>query len=257
MDTELPVGWARYEKVKDIGHGSYGAVILARDLADDGEPVAIKCVNLSGIDEREMKLAMGEVAILRHLSHPNVLRFIDCFVDEDSTLCTVTEFVDGGDLSAMLRHARGEAPLGASGADSAAASPSPVQRFIDALIIADVAEQLLHGLAYLHANNVLHRDLKPANVYVTRGGQVKIGDFGVAKLLSVSTPNAGTFIGTPFYVAPELAMGEPYSFSADVWAVGVLLYELYTGKLPFTAGNVLALINVITEGRYDEGALTQ
>ena len=123
--------------------------------------------------------------------------------------------------------------------------------YLHAFAVVDLAQQLLEGLAYLHANSVIHRDIKPSNIYLTRNGTAKIGDFGVAKLLSVSLPKAATFCGTPFYLCPELFLGEKYSFGADVWALGVLLYELFTFHLPFEAGNVLALVNRVTDGTYD------
>ena len=232
-------GWQRYQQVRILGQGAFGVVHLARDLMEDGEPVAVKCVALATLPDDEAKRAMSEVAILRNLSHRHVLRFLDCFIDHDTLLCLVTEFVDGGDLCALIKGFR------RSG------------HFIDAFVVADIGRQLLEGLAYLHKHGILHRDFKPANVYVTRGGTIKIGDFGVSKMLTSSTPQAATFVGTPFYMCPELCVGEPYSYGCDVWAFGVMMYELYCGKLPFHASNVLALINVITEGSYDKVTLKE
>jgi NIMA (never in mitosis gene a)-related kinase len=238
----MAYAWQRYTKAQTLGHGAYGTVYLAKDLeAEDvsEEYVAIKCVPLMDIGERDKQMAMGEVAILRQLEHRNILRFIDCFIDEDSFLCTVTEFVDGGDLAAFHRKATEGQPGG----------------LIDAFVVADLAEQMLEGLSYLHANHVLHRDFKPQNCYITKEGVIKIGDFGVSKLLTASMPQAKTFIGTPFYMAPEVCLSEDYSYPADVWSIGVVLYELYLGKLPFVASNVLALIHAITEGKFDGAAL--
>ncbi|KPI89038.1 hypothetical protein ABL78_1851 [Leptomonas seymouri] len=134
--------------------------------------------------------------------------------------------------------------------------PDPNQLWIESFLIADIAKQCLDALAYLHALGILHRDIKPSNIYLfKKDGTVKIGDFGVSKLLQPSIPFATTFVGTPFYLSPELCMGDPYSFGADVWALGVLLYELYCLKLPFVADNVLGQIYVITEGTYDRAAL--
>jgi serine/threonine protein kinase len=235
------MSWNRFQKLQTLGYGAYGTVYLAKDLQpeDDADAfVAVKCVPLADVGEREKQMAMGEVAILRQLEHRNILRFIECFIDEDSFLCTVTEFVDGGDLAAFQRKAMENS-----------------NGIIDALVVADLAEQILEGLAYLHSNHVLHRDVKPNNFYITKGGVLKIGDFGVSKLLSASVPNAATFIGTPFYMAPEVCLGEQYSYAADVWSFGVVVYELYCGKLPFTASNVLALIHAVTEGKYDHKTL--
>jgi len=243
----MATGWERYRKVQTLGQGAYGVVHLARDVTvdadDDDSHVAIKCVPLQDVSDRDKQMAMGEVAILRQLDHKNILRLLDCFIDEDSFLCSVTEFVDGGDLADFLRKAV-----------DPDAEEEPTATQIDALVVADLAEQIFDGLAYLHANHVLHRDVKPQNFYITKSGVLKIGDFGVSKLLTASMPQAATFIGTPFYMAPEVCLGERYSFAADVWSVGVVLYELYIGKLPFRASNVLALVHKVTEGEYD-GAL--
>ncbi|CUG92930.1 serine-threonine protein kinase, putative [Bodo saltans] len=234
--------WSRYKRIKSIGSGSYGTVYLCQvtdPTSDDfDEYVAIKTVSLEALGDKEASLAMSEVAILRNLNHPHILRFIDCFIDEEHTLCCVTEYVDGGDLSSVIKTAKKQ------------------RRLVDAFVVVDMLRQALEGLSYLHSQAVLHRDIKPGNIYVTRGGTVKIGDFGVSKLVSETAPHAVTFIGTPFYLCPELCMGEQYSFGADVWALGITAYELYVLKLPFHASNVLALANIISEGQYDKNILT-
>lgn len=135
--------------------------------------------------------------------------------------------------------------------------PLPNQLWVESFLTTDIAKQCLDALAYLHALCIVHRDIKPSNIYLSkRDGIVKIGDFGVSKLLQPAEPFTTTFVGTPFYLCPELCMGDPYSFGADIWALGVVLYELYCLKLPFTSDNVLGQIYVITEGTYDTAALS-
>lgn len=233
--------WERYQQIKTLGCGSYGTVHLCKDLDPSSEffedLVAIKTVSLAAITDQESKLAMSEVAILRNLNHPNVLKFIDCFIDDEQQLCCVTEYVDGGDLTGIIKSSKSK------------------KRYLDPFIVVDIVRQVLEGLAYLHSQSVIHRDIKPANIYITVSGTVKIGDFGVSKLVSDVAPHAVTFIGTPFYVCPELCMGEKYSFGADIWALGVMTYELYCLKLPFFASNVLALVNIVSEGKYDRELL--
>lgn len=135
--------------------------------------------------------------------------------------------------------------------------PLDEESHVESFLVLDVARQCLDALSYLHSLGVLHRDVKPSNIYLTATGTVKLGDLGVACLLDPTAPFASTFIGTPFYLSPELCLGEPYSYTADIWAVGVVLYEIYTHTLPFKAMNLLAQLHVITDGVYDEEALAR
>ncbi|CAD2220642.1 Protein tyrosine kinase/Protein kinase domain containing protein, putative [Angomonas deanei] len=136
--------------------------------------------------------------------------------------------------------------------------------WIASFTISDLLKQALNGLRFLHCNNIIHRDIKSSNLYLSKKGVLKIGDFGVSKMLGGSeeeeTPFTdlftNTFVGTPFYISPEICLGEYYSFSSDLWSLGVIAYELHTLHLPFFADNLLGQIHVITEGRYDGTALT-
>ena len=241
MSHEAVAGWDRFPQLDVLGSGTFGTVYLSRDLLPTSEYynelVAVKVVALQRISDAEVKLAMSEVAILRELDHPNVLKFIDCFIDNDQLLCCVTEYVNGGDLAMLIKDAK------------------HAHRFLDSFVVADMARQLLEGLSYLHSQAIIHRDIKPANIYLTSSGGIKIGDFGVSKLVSDITPEAVTFIGTPYYICPELARGESYSFGADVWALGVVLFELHVLRLPFFARNIMALMAIIAKGEYDSRAM--
>lgn len=334
-------GWDRYRKVRELGQGAYGTVYLCIDtsipepsLQQETDPnlqldyyVAIKCVSLAGATETESSNALREVAILRNLDHPNVLRMLDCFIDKHEHLCTVTEFIDGGDLSDMIEKCNSmynnnknssdnhntstqqrssknkssntnSSTLGANNnrnggdnfsyrVDDRNSNPSynnnknqdgnqPSRFYVDAIAIVDIAEQILKGLSYIHASRILHHDLKPANIFITSTGCIKIGDFGVARIInnsqqhsrsySASSSSASlpanntnsvnrTLLGTPFYLSPEGLLGSRTSFPADIWSFGVLLYELYCGVVPFNARNVLALVNIITQGQYDQDRL--
>jgi len=110
--------------------------------------------------------------------------------------------------------------------------------------------QMSLGLAHIHARKILHRDIKTMNMFMTKDDKIKIGDLGVAKVL-FQTQFAKTFVGTPYYLSPEICEEKPYNEKSDIWALGCILYELCTYKHPFNATNQAALILKILKGKYD------
>jgi NIMA (never in mitosis gene a)-related kinase len=107
------------------------------------------------------------------------------------------------------------------------------------------------ALDYLHKAKVLHRDLKTSNIFITRDGNLKLGDFGIAKVLENSIQNAETVVGTPYYMSPEICQNKPYSFKSDLWSLGCILYELCTLKRAFEATNLLGLVTQINEKKVE------
>lgn len=106
---------------------------------------------------------------------------------------------------------------------------------------------MIAALEYLHKAKVLHRDLKTSNIFITGAGRLKLGDFGIAKVLENSVQNAQTVVGTPYYMSPEICQNQPYSFKSDVWSLGCILYELCALRRAFEASNLLSLVSQITE----------
>ena len=104
------------------------------------------------------------------------------------------------------------------------------------------------ALEYVHGRRVIHRDIKTQNIFLTGNNTIKIGDFGISKVLETTCQNANTVVGTPYYMAPEACQSEPYTSKSDVWALGCILYELCTLKKPFEADNLLGLVfKIVTE----------
>jgi eukaryotic-like serine/threonine-protein kinase len=205
---DLPLIGDRYRVLGMLGGGGMGNVYLAYDLELD-EHVAVKVLKAS-LSRRPEQLDMlrREVKFARRVTHPNVLRTFDIGTHEGGKFFTM-ELVEGQTLSDLL------------------------PRKMHLAEVLRIAHAVCAGLGAAHDAGVVHRDLKPSNVLLATGGRILLSDFGIARL--ADDPAAGSFAGTPGYMAPELLAGEPVDARADIWALGVLLYELCTGTRPYPA----------------------
>jgi predicted Ser/Thr protein kinase len=200
----------RYRIITLLGKGGMGEVYRADDLTL-GQPVALKFLpEQAAYDEAVLERFRNEVRIARRVSHPNVCRVYDVGEVGGQTFFTM-EYVDGEDLASLLRR------IGRLPQDKAL----------------DIARQLCAGLAAAHAKGVLHRDMKPANIMLDGRGQVVITDFGLAGIAD-QIQGAEVRSGTPAYMAPEQLEGKEVSVRSDIYALGVVLYEVFTGKRAFT-----------------------
>src|SRR5271170_1056478 len=209
----------RYRIIALLGRGGMGEVYRADDLTL-GQPVALKFLPEEATkDETLLERFRNEVRLSRRVSHPNVCRVYDVGEVDGHTFFTM-EYVDGEDLASLLRR------IGRLPADKAL----------------EIARQLCAGLAAAHAKGVLHRDLKPANIMLDGRGQVVVTDFGLAGLADDIRGNE-IRSGTPAYMAPEQLAGKEVSPRSDIYALGLVLYEVFTGKRAFAekiAGEVHA-----------------
>jgi len=223
-----------YKQGRVIGRGASSDAVLATRNSD-GLLCVIKRLPLLGIGSKEAVAFENEVQLLSKLHHPSIVDSVDSFVHEDGNhntyLCIVMQYCDGGDLETFLKTNHTE--------ETAIPQDQVLFHFV----------QLALALEYIHNENVLHRDLKSMNVFIHKG-MMKIGDFGVAKLLDPEAPFAQTCIGTPYYMSPEVFMGKPYNHKSDVWALGCLLYELTTLKQPFHTDSLNDLASKIMKGSY-------
>eukprot|EP00997_Jenningsia_sp_PLL12_P007022 NODE_361_length_1851_cov_72.371809_g303_i0.p1 GENE.NODE_361_length_1851_cov_72.371809_g303_i0~~NODE_361_length_1851_cov_72.371809_g303_i0.p1 ORF type:complete len:551 (-),score=182.04 NODE_361_length_1851_cov_72.371809_g303_i0:89-1741(-) len=188
------------------------------------------------LDQKQMskkdKLAADhEVGMISGMSHPFIVKFVDCFVEPGLRMHILMEYADGGDLGARVKTQRGKRV------------PFPEEQIM--LWFA----QLCLALDYLHGRKILHRDLKCQNVFLTSGGMVKLGDFGFSKRLKTAFM-AHTVCGTPYYFSPELCQGNPYSNKSDIWSLGIILYELCSLSRPYEAQSLQELMTKITHGRH-------
>jgi len=206
----------RYRIIALLGKGGMGEVYRADDLTL-GQPVALKFLpDEAARDEGLLERFKNEVRIARRVSHPNVCRVYDVGEVEGHTFFTM-EYVDGEDLASLLRR------IGRLPEDKAL----------------DIARQLCAGLAAAHTKGVLHRDLKPANIMLDGRGQVVITDFGLAGVVD-QIHGAEVRSGTPAYMAPETLAGKEVSTRSDIYSLGLVLYEVFTGKRAFSPESMRA-----------------
>jgi serine/threonine protein kinase len=215
METIESLG--KYEIKRTLGRGAMGIVYEGWDPII-ARRVAIKTVKLpENADDPETEEALArfrrEAQAAGRLTHPNIVGVFD-YGETNDLAYIVMEFVDGPPLKSLLDRE---------------------ERFAltDAI---RVMEDLLAGLQFSHERGVVHRDIKPANVMLTSAGQVKIADFGIARIESSSMTQAGTLLGTPAYMSPEQFMGQVVDARTDIYSSGVLLYQLLTGERPFEGG---------------------
>jgi serine/threonine protein kinase len=212
----------KYVKVKPLGKGSFGAALLIKRKSD-GQLLVVKEVNMAKMNAKEREEARNECRILQQLSHPNIVRYYE-HMERNGVLYIIMEYADGGDLhSKMKRHPGG--------------LPEDVSLHYFA--------QICLAMDYLHSRHILHRDIKTMNVFLTSSGAVKLGDFGIATVLRNTMGLANTVCGTPYYFSPELCKNKPYNNRSDVWAMGVVLYELATGKHAFDGNSMQQLMQRI------------
>lgn len=206
----------RFEIISELGKGGQGTVYLAKDT-QLGRQVAIK--TLRNLANHSAQLA-NEARIVSKLQHPNIIPLYDAG-DHQGAPYLVYAYIEGKTLDQRLKQ---EDPL------------SLVQS-------AEIACGILEGLAYAHAHNISHFDIKPANIMIASNGTPMVMDFGLAKLANQQGGDDGQLSGTPRYMAPELIAGKPADFTADIYAVGVMLYEMVTGEHAVGGSNVYEVLN--------------
>ena len=210
----------RYEILAEVGKGGFGRVFRARDV-EAQEPVALKVLNPAlTSDERVRARFLGEVKLCRRIAHPNVIKVFD--VLELGGFCVIVmEYVDGRSLKQMIRQ---EGALGLGRAFT-------------------IVSQVCQGLDAAHSVGVVHRDVKPQNILITKSLGVKIVDFGLARHLGgKSISQSGVILGTPEYMSPEQVSGKSVDARSDIYSLGVVMYEMLTGRVPFPGETPVAII---------------
>lgn len=212
----------RYEVISELGQGAMGVVYKARDPLIDRE-VAIKTINLSlALEERDEYEARfyQEAKAAGRLSHPNIVTIYDVGRSGDIAYIAM-EYLHGRELRDVLNENK----------------TLPVSQVLDVII------QVAQGLSYAHEHEIVHRDVKPSNVMIVRDGHVKITDFGIARMASAAVrTQTGMVLGSPKYMSPEQVLGKLTDQRSDIFSLGVMLYEMLTGQVPFIGENVNAIM---------------
>jgi serine/threonine-protein kinase len=208
----------RYELLAELGQGAMGVVYKARDPVLD-RVVAIKTINLTlpkdELADYEARFYQ-EARAAGGLNHPNIVTIYDIGKSERVAYMAM-EFLEGEELRSIL----------------SAKEPLPVS------LALDIAIQVADGLAYAHERQVVHRDIKPANIMIVRDGLVKITDFGIARMRTNEVKTmTGMILGSPKYMSPEQVTGKRVDHRADLFSLGVVLYEMLTGEAPFLADSI-------------------
>lgn len=211
----------RYVIVEEIGQGAMGVVYKAVDPLID-RTVAIKTINLD-LSKEELenfeKRFQREVQSAGKLNHPNIVTVYDVGRTEGVAYMAM-EFLEGKELREIL--------------DSGVVLP--IEK------ISHIASQVAEGLGFAHERGIVHRDVKPANVMVMKNGLVKITDFGIAQMSSASRTMSGMVMGSPKYMSPEQVVGQAVDGRSDIFSLAVVLYEMLTGKTPFSGDNISAIM---------------
>jgi serine/threonine-protein kinase len=221
----------RYEIIKELGHGAMGTVYLGKDPSINRE-VAVKTLSYADVEPQQLNEVKDqffrEAEAAGKLSHPNIVTIYDVGEDDDMAYIAM-ELLKGKDLTEFCSKD----------------NLLPPQRVLS--VGAAVAE----ALDYAHQQGVVHRDIKPANIILLENDQIKVADFGIARVMSSSTKTqTGVIFGTPNYMSPEQVAGKKVDGRSDLFSLGVVLFEMFSAEKPFKGENINALMYAITHNAY-------
>eukprot|EP01104_Vermistella_antarctica_P014929 TRINITY_DN479_c0_g1_i1.p1 TRINITY_DN479_c0_g1~~TRINITY_DN479_c0_g1_i1.p1 ORF type:complete len:526 (-),score=156.67 TRINITY_DN479_c0_g1_i1:267-1787(-) len=213
---------ASFTILKKLGQGAYGAVYKAVH-ADTNFVMAVKTIQGCGTDPKGQEDLRKEIDILKRCRHNNILNLYGC-VAKDNTLWILMDFCGLGALTDYKKVVEDD--------------------FTEEQIAAVIA-CTLRGLVYLHSQDIIHRDMKMANILINANGEVKIADFGVSSHVNNTIGKANTVIGTPLFMSPEVLEGATYSYTADIWSLGITAIEMAEGVPPYYEENIMRAMFLI------------
>lgn len=220
----------KYRKVKIVGKGSFGHALLVQCITDR-KLYIMKIIDVSRMERKQKEEALNEVHVLKSMRHPYIVTYRESFMDK-RCLCIVMDYADGGDIYTKI------------------AKQKQIGKGFSENQILDWFVQICLAIKHMHDRKILHRDLKTQNVFLTSKGEVKIGDFGISRVLQHTYDCAQTAIGTPYYLSPEICQEKPYNQKSDIWSLGCILYEIVTLRHAFDASSMKGLVVKILRGVY-------
>jgi serine/threonine-protein kinase len=220
----------RYEVLEEIGRGAMGTVYRGRDPKINRD-VAIKTLPFEGIEEGELgevkKRFFQEAEAAGKLAHPNIMTIYDAGEEHDLAFIAM-ELLKGKNLS----------------------EPCSRKNLLPVKEVLRVVSAVAAALDYAHQNGVVHRDIKPSNIMLLEGGEVKVTDFGIARIMASSQTYTGMILGTPYYMSPEQVAGGSVEGPSDLFSLGVVFYELLVGDKPFQGESIAAVMHNISKASY-------
>lgn len=225
-----------YEVLQIMGTGTFGTCFKVKNKLTE-KLFVWKAISYGDMCEENKQLLVSEINLLKQFNHPHIVQYFNHIISKETeTLYIIMECCDGGDLSHWIKRCKKE------------------KCHFEEEFIWRTLYQLSKAIQGCHSHKqkitVLHRDIKPANVFLDGVGNVKLGDFGLARALTEHEPFAETMVGTPFYMSPEVIKGIKYNRKSDIWSLGCLIYELCSLSPPFKGKHMDALSKKIADGRF-------